>query len=450
MRNILMTFLIVLISLPVLAQTEQLLVGLAGIDMEPKVGIPLAGYGSSKRRLPEVIDWRNRHSESVLFRPSEGIHSPIRAKSMVLKRGERYLVFISLDTIGLEDAFLKDIAKGLKKYGIEEKDILATATHTHGGPGTLSRRLPLELVAVDFFKRKNYDHILSKVLQNVEEALSNLEPAMLYKTSALIEDVQKNKFRKKEENHFDNKASFLVAKSLRNNQWLGGIVNFAIHGGTMPIEILHYSSDINGAIEKELEKLLAVKNGMSEKAPVFLFMNGAEGDVGSKGDRGVAIIDELAKLFIAQSAPALNNLRPVSPEFFITKKKVYLGLPGKGLGKCADGMFKQLPGHIKVNIWPYLPSYSFISLAQVGDITILSWPGEPSTQLGYNLKELARLKGATDPWIFALANDYATYFTTKDEFYEGEYDSCSSFYDYKGGQRILKAHSKLLERSNQY
>lgn len=50
-------------------------------------------------------------------------------------------------------------------------------------------------------------------------------------------------------------------------------------------------------------------------------------------------------------------------------------------------------------------------------MTFLSWPGEPSTQLGYDLQDMARKLGAVDPVVLGLANDYMSYFTTKAESY---------------------------------
>ena len=429
------------------AQEEQLLVGIAGLDIEPPIGIPLAGYGSDKRRLPGKIDWRNKHPHATLFRPSEATHSPIRSKAMVLRKGDSTLVLLSLDMIGLEDAFIKDLAKRLSRHGISEKDILASATHTHEGPGTLSRRLPLEVIAVDFFKKKNYQYVLNKVVSSVEQALQNLEPAELFKTSAIIEGVQRNKFRRKDEEHFDKKASFLVAKSKQDGSWLGGIVNFSIHGGTFPVEILHYSSDINGAIEAQMEDYLNSMNLLNARNTVFLFMNGAEGDVASKGERGIDMIEYHSSLFRSQAEKAFapENLTPIEPHFSISKHKIYLGIPGSSLRFCVGGMFKKLNPMVKIKLWPLMPAYSYISQAQIGDVTLLSWPGEASTQLGFDLQAIARKLGRQDPWVIGLANDYATYFTTKTEFYEGAYDSCSSLYDYRGGDRILKAHEKHLK-----
>lgn len=432
------------------AQTE-LHVGIAAVDTEPAIGVPLAGYGSSSRRLPGFIDWRNRHPHSTFFKPSEGVHTPIRSKVMLLKKDGKYVVFISLDVIGVEHAFLKDLAARFKSRGMSIKDFIFSGTHTHSGPGTLSRKLPLEMVAVDLFKRKNYDHMLNKVTESIDVALSRLEPATLYSSAVDINGVQRNKFRHKDEEYYNKTAKFLVARSKTTGHWLGGLVNFAVHGGGLPHDLMLYSSDFPGQIEINLEQILAKKNWGTTYKPTFLFMNGAEGDVGVKHDpqvgESIENNERLGKLFGEQAAPALEEsaMRVVAPEFSIKRKLVTLGLTaGSSLRWCVGGLFKHWPATMRIPFGVLFPRKAYISQLKLGDIVMMTWPGEPSTRLGWDLQELAVKKGASDPWVLGLTNDYMTYFTTKKEFFEGKYDSCSSLFTYKGGQRIMKAHESLF------
>ncbi len=438
-------FVLLISSFHVYAQSNPLLVGMNSLDMKPAVGIPLAGYGADERRLPEFIDWRLRYPECTLFRPSEGYHSAIRSKVMALKQGQDHLILVSLDTIGLEHRLAKDVLKGLKSFHIKPHELVLTATHTHGGPGTLSKKVPLQMIAVDLYREKNYRYILNQVVASIKSALKHMEPADVYKTKATINGVQRNKWRKVEK--FDNTAGFIVARSRASGQWLGGVVNFSVHGGSMPVGLMLYSSDLNGAIEHELENHFALKNTFVGKEPVFLFLNGAEGDVGAVGGRSVEIIDTLSKKFMSEASSAFleENLTPVEPVIKSAKKKVFLGLPASPIKFCGEGWISRLPKWVRVNLFPLLPTHSYISQAQIGDITLLTWPGEPSTQLGWDLQNMAKEHGVSDPWVVGLANDYAAYFTNKEEFNEGAYDSCSSLYGPVGSSRVIKAHQKILK-----
>ena len=77
---------------------------------------------------------------------------------------------------------------------------------------------------------------------------------------------------------------------------------------------------------------------------------------------------------------------------------------------------------------------------------MLTWPGEASTKLGLQLKTLSKEMGYDHAWVLGLTNDYVGYFTTQDEYYEGEYDSRSSLFNFRGGRRILKKHRAELQK----
>ncbi len=266
---------------------------------------------------------------------------------------------------------------------------------------------------------------------------------------ATINGVQKNKWRLKDKEHYDKRASFLLAKDKTTNEWMGGLVNFSIHGGTMPIDVMLYSSDVNGAIEHELEHFFSEKNITTMNYPTFLFMNGAEGDVGADIDRSVEGVTKIGQRFIAQAAPVLEdeaNFTDVEETFSVTKKKIFVGIPSYPLKPCVSGLLAKAPSWFKLSIYPLFPANSYISQAKVGDTLYLTWPGEPSTQLGYNLEKMARKYNYDDIQVLGLVNDYMTYFVTKEEAKEDAYDTCSSYYGWEGGARIHQAHEKMLKQ----
>ena len=425
-------------------------VGFYAMDLKPEIGIPLAGYGSKKRRL-KPVDFKNAYEYAFFFKPSEGIHTPIRSKVMTLENSDKKLIFISIDVIGIERRFVHDLGKRLSVYGITEEDLIVSATHTHSGPGTLSKRLILELVAVDLYKKSVYNHILNQVTACVETALSNSEPADLYTSSFLAEGLQKNKFRKFDQAWFNSRASLLLAKSRNSGQWLGGIVNFCVHGGGMPIDSMLYSSDFPGQVEIQMENKLCNMNS-EKKQPVILFINGAEGDVAIP-DRGLEYIEELGCEFADQSDYAFSDssLQSVNSQFSVIRKKLWLGIPATPRKYCSadKSILKKSPVPLRVSVFPYMPLRSYISLVEVGGIAFLTWPGEPSTAMGFQLQSMARKNGYSDSLVLGLTNDYTGYFTTHEEYLEGTYDACSSIYNFRGGRRILKNYQKLFEKRNE-
>ena len=263
------------------AAAEVAQVGLAAVDIKPAIGIPLAGYGAKSRRVPGYIDWRDKYPGAFYFRPSEGRHTPIRSKVMVIRNGDDQLVFVSVDFVGVEYAMIKDLADRLAHLGVTEDNLIVSGTHTHHGPGSTTRRFALAVAAVDKFNRDNYESIMVRVQESIEFAFANLAPAELLQTSFETDGIQRNKFRRIGEGHFDSTARLLLARSTQTGSIVGGLVHYPLHGNGMPVDDLRFSSDVLGQIEIRMEKLIDRHNGAVADRSVVLFMNGAQGDVGN-------------------------------------------------------------------------------------------------------------------------------------------------------------------------
>ena len=263
--------------------------------------------------------------------------------------------------------------------------------------------------------------------------------------------LQRNKWRHKGEQHYDNRARFLLARARADGRLLGGFVNYAIHGNGMPVSDLRYSWDVPGSIAHHTERLIAARNSARAPDPVVLFMNGAEGDVGN-AERSVEAVARHGEWFAEQADEAgiLDRLRPVAGKVSVVRSKVWLGLPGYPFGICTGSNTPRDKKGIDVRLPLWLMQQrTWVSVVRVGGLTLLTWPGEASAQVGYDTQDMAEKLGFADPWILGLANDYQSYFTTKNEYHEGVYDSCSSLFRWKGAERIQRALESLLTGVNE-
>ncbi len=436
-------FLLVLLLADTSGATE---VGLASVDIEPPIGTPLAGYGAKERRLPAFLDWGDRLEYASLFRPSTGRHTPIRSKAMVVRDGDSQVVFISLDLVGVEKRFVADLARRLAPIGIAAEQLIVGATHTHSGPGTISKRASMALVAVDRFRPENYELLLSKVAQSVHMAIANLEPAQLVATEFRTSGIQRNKWRHKDKEHYDNRARFLLARAASDGRLLGGFLNYALHGNGMPVADLRFSWDTPGSLAFHAERMIDRHNGAGVERSVVLYMNGAEGDVGN-AERSVEAVTKHGEMFVAQAEAAkiFDNARPVDGPISVDRKKVWLGLPGYPAGICTGSNTPREDRGVDVRIPLWLMQQrTFVSVVRIGSETFLTWPGEASAQVGYDTQAMVASLGFDDAWFLGLANDYQSYFTTETEYHEGVYDSCSSLFRWKGAERIQRALTELL------
>ncbi len=230
------------------------------------------------------------------------------------------------------------------------------------------------------------------------------------------------------------------------------MLNFAMHGNSMPKDDLRFSADLPGEIATQTEQEIAKLNSDDNLEPILLFMNGAEGDVGEAGERTEEAMVKTGGDFAMQAAKSFARLQIVEPEIQARGRKIVLGYPAYPLMTCAkrDGWYKNwmkyLPGKITpIGLYPFFPMMVYLSMAQVGDIAFFSWPGEASTSVGWELKAMAKAEGWNNSWHLGLTNEYLIYFNSKEEYFESKYDSCSNMYHWRASKRIIKAHKKLLK-----
>ncbi len=91
--------------------------GFAHSDITPRLGVQLAGYGP----------YRNRAAKEIL--------APLHARAMVLEKGKRRSVVISLEIGGTPRALADSIRQAVSlRVGCRSDDVLVSATHTHSSP----------------------------------------------------------------------------------------------------------------------------------------------------------------------------------------------------------------------------------------------------------------------------------------------------------------------------
>ena len=97
--------------------------GWARVDITPPVGVPLAGYYVSEGRGACAVDVLDR----------------LEAKALVLEDGATRVAIVSVDLIGIPEAFLARVTERIQAMtGIRPEAVVVAATHTHSGP-TLGR-----------------------------------------------------------------------------------------------------------------------------------------------------------------------------------------------------------------------------------------------------------------------------------------------------------------------
>ena len=428
-KSLRLLFLLVLASgASCLAQTStDLRVGFGEMQITPhNAGVPLAGYGSAARRTFPYI---HRSEYATWFKPSTGRHDPVRVKAMVLLEGQRKLVFLSFDLAAVTTEMYTELQRILGSYGYPPDAVFISATHTHSGPGTLSDRFLWELLAADRFQPSYYSFVREVAVKTILDAEHSAHPAQLFAVSFSAQGMQRN--RRHRDGWFDPTADLLLAKST-SGEWLGALVNFAVHGTALNAHNLELSADLPGGIERELQRQLNA---------TVLFINGAEGDV-SPAEGGFQGIDSLSRSFASQAMQALANAKPIQPSWSVRTSTLQLGDPEVTLGACLSPSWHRLIGNwIVLGLGENVPRTITLSYLQLGDLRMFAWPGEPTTTLGFDLK-----RAAPGAWVLGLTNGYQGYFTSPGEFAEGRYEACSSLYGPQAGERIVRTFTDLVRK----
>ena len=419
------------------ADPAELYVGAASYDITPPIGTPLGGTGGFPRRWKYLFDWFGQHPYANLFTPSVGVHDPLHSKALILKNHKGTILFLSLDLVGVTVELYDKLNVDLKKLGFD--DVIISATHTHSGSGALSKSWMWEYLAMDKFNQTVYDLFMDGVMKSIELAYQQMEPAVLSAGSFDVEEIHQN--RRHHPGHMDNRANLLLARSVDGNRPIGAIVNYAIHGMAMGGDGLLFSADVSGGIERHMEDLLVGEN--TYRKPTVLFVNGAEGDVttvfgGSDG------IEKAGTIFAEKAAAIIPQMRKIDPEWNVRSMTVNMPKARVSMVTCGI-MIGKYPLKMKIYIGKRpAPRNATIWQLQLGDIKIMSFPGEPTTDVGAAAKAMAYAKGDKDVWIFGLTNGHMGYFVTPEEYAEGGIESCTALHGPEAATTLLGAHQDLL------
>ncbi len=418
--------------------------GIADVEIKPPYQVALGGFGGGARRAPFSEWFKNR--DAHLLRPHTGIHDPIRIKAVHLEEGEgedvRKVLFIGMDVVGITMEMHEAIASRLESLGYRRSELMISGTHTHSGPGALSNNPFWVIMAMDLFHRKFHAWWLEQTVEAVRLAISRLEPVEVFSTRFEASGIQRN--RRRSDHVVDRTAHALFARSM-DGRWLGGLVNLPVHGVSIGQDCLEMSADTPGAIERHAEKLLVSRTrelGL-EADPTVLFVNGAEGDISPEG-YGFDGMELMGLKFGEQLGSAWPGLAPLPAGIEAAQYRVELGRPTLAVENCEKNSWLR---RLRIGVRSWFPDSAELfklRLGGEGGVSMFTWPGEATSELGIAVREAAEARGSRDAWILGLTNGHLGYFTSAWDYDLGGYETCVNFYGRDGGEKIREAHLKEI------
>ncbi len=376
-----------------LGKNPGLIVGAAKVDLTPKrsKGQYIAGYMPNKR--------------------SNGLGGPITGRVLFIDDGKTSLALVSVDFIGLMNDRVWDIRHKLSRQG-NQLDLLVASTHNHEGPDTMGLWGPamLYMIPTGSGVDEGYmNRVENDLARAVTQAAINAKPARLYASSVQVPDGINENLHKP--GYKDNEMTVLQARGL-DGSTIGTLVNYACHAEFLGQNNAMMHHDFPGYIYPKLE---------ANEGGVAVFMNGALGGMIAPAmphwtENYVSIRRrraEKAGLILADTASqSLKIAVEIKPEEISIKRRlIKFPLENDGFQYLAKmGIMNRINRNNTL--------YSETWRIDIGQLTMVSVPGEILPALGFDIKEMMPAKYKM---IFGLANDEIGYIMDSDNWQESLY-----------------------------
>ncbi len=393
--------------------------GFGRSDITPRKGTQLVGYGG-------------RDEGNI------GIHDPLMARALVLESADGTYAIISLELCYVNDETVRATRKELaQRFGLAPDHILFATTHTHGGP--------------DDRIAGNWERPLSTIISDaVGNALDSLQPVRLGSGSGFLYGHSIN--RRWLDRPVDPAVAVLRIDD-GHGKTLGVIANYACHAVVMGYDNLAVTGDWPGYAARFIEEELG-------SGTTCLFFQGGAGDINPlvqgvrqqlRGTRTARAIGEVSAYYGPADDPDQYNVGDRGGGTFVECAELGLAFQEEVLRVARRVVTTDTPGQIwsksfrvdatkaqdepepKAAYTPYnmdsvkpevgdrLKSVE-IALFGIGDIVLITEPGEVFSETAVRFRAGAQLMGYRTVMLVSYANDWLLYLPEYDAFDEGGYE----------------------------
>jgi Neutral/alkaline non-lysosomal ceramidase, N-terminal len=372
---------------PILHQADSgpIEAGAGRVDLTPTDPIYLGGFG--------------------IMRESTGVHDPITARALAVRRGDLVTILIGVDLIGLHHHHVSEVRDRLRDVACMDA-ILIACTHTHSAPDTLGMwGLPPLISGID-------DDYLAFVLDGIERAaraaVDDLGPAVASWGSAQApaEGISKNK----RQPDLIDRTLTAVAFDRPDGTPVATLVHFACHPEALGSKNDEISSDFPHALRETVEA--------GRPGSVTVYLNGPLGGMVTT-DEAQSTFEETERIGRALGELALGALAeptPLGAELDLTCVRQPIRMPITNRRYHLGNAFGIFGGR------PFIEggyTLSEVMAWRLGPLTLLSAPGELLPRVGFEFEELV----ADEPrLVVSLGNDEMGYIIHEEDFGDERYD----------------------------
>jgi hypothetical protein len=437
----------------------ELRAGIDSADITPPIPFRMSGY--------------------FYERLSTGTKDPLQAKAIVFRQGDEAAALVFCDLIGIAvEVSTRARRLAAEATGIPAENIAVAATHSHTGPlyfGALHKHLHDRAVAKfgsDPYEKIDYPAMLvERIVAAVVRANASLESVQLEAGYARADRVSFNRrFHMKDgtvrfnpgplnpdiirpAGPIDPQVGAVWLKKLGQDKPSTAIVSFALHLDT--VSGTEYSADYPKVVENELRNSL-------DPAFTLLFGAGTCGDINhidvtTRDRRSTQQIGRVLAESLQKARDKQQFAPVVQPALAVKSAKVRTPLQHYSASEIAAAKKKmdvvgtrQLPFLEEVEACKIMDlelrdtdEFEVQAFRLSSDVAIVTLPGEVFVELGLAIKAASPFRTTL---IIELANDDAAYIPTKKAFAEGSYETVNSHIEPGGGELLVEAAIKLLNK----
>ncbi len=463
------------------ATVGELRAGAATLNVDPPIGISMAGFGFRDGPIAPLNPYaRSMGGSSFMWdRPN--------VKVITLDNGKERLAVVRMPMCYVTDFVRTAIVKELLDRGRTsyEERITLVSNHSHSYPGRYWRLLPglgFEAFGYGEFSQSWFNHLVQRTADAVEASEDSLRPAALaHTTDADFDPGNKiSRDRRRENARFKDPRMMAIRIDDVSGDApvpMAVMVEFAMHGTVMENEGL--SADAGGAVEYVTEDRLEAEHGGEA---TVIYINGSAGDVSPGGDylghqlqpRLELIGEDTADILLRTIEPLVASrdveLAQEDRRFPITRETIgyaegeFYKVPfdefdqdaGEfkyGAFQCSrdgdedpetqwsdgtlDCMFSVELANSRRPIFQY--SKTLVSALRIGDMHVVTLPGEPSSRLGFDLAEAISTRyglSMDNIAVWGYAQDHQLYLTPQDDWLQGGYNPSMSIWGFRFGDFI--------------
>lgn len=393
---------------------------------------------------------------------SLGIHDPLLGQLLLLEAGGRRLALICLDLLGVSLDFTSRVRRGIAgAIGVPADHTLLACSHTHSGPAGFLPRLP----GISSFEDPDLQLMaVRKLVRAAIRAERSLRPARLGCGSGSVDGLGLNR-NDPQAGLLDREVIVLRVEDEAGAP-LAVMMNHACHPTVLGAANRLFSADFPGAARSALRRL--------EPGAIFLFTNGAAGDVSTRFTRREQSFDEVERLGRLLAGEVLKVMQAIAtrPEAELSAATLEVELklrpfPPPEAARLAEARlqaelkaleaagaphgeirraFTRLEGaaaqaRLGKEFAGKSSLRSQVQRLSIGDLAIVGLLGEPFTRTGLAIKA-ASPKPFTA--VVAYANDYAGYFPDAPAFEADSYEALISPYSAEAAEALQQAALGLL------